>query len=87
MAALTSTQVVPVWRDGASDQAVLYALRNVTSTDTADLSAEFSVLKRAVLLGTTVAGAVAVTTSGNVITIPSGVSQDAGYLLAWGVHA
>jgi hypothetical protein len=88
MAVLTGNQVVQVYSDGQSDHTALYALRNVTTADTADLSGEFSVVKRAVLLGTTVAGAVAASVSaGTVVTIPSGVASDGAWLLAWGVKA
>lgn len=88
MSVLSITQCVPLWRDGSSDRAVLYALRNITTGDTADLTAEFSVLKRAVILGTTVAGAAAVSVAGgNIITIPAGVAGDAGLLLCWGVSS
>lgn len=84
MAVLTSNQVVKVWDNGPSDRVVLYALRNVTTGDTADLVDQFTLLKRAVLLGTTVAGATSAAVAGTVVTIPSGVAGDAGYLLAWG---
>lgn len=88
MAALTPNQLVVVWREGVSDAAVLYSLRNVTTGDTADCSREFSVVKRAVLLGVTVAGTITATVSGaNVVTIPAGVTNDAAYLLAYGVMA
>jgi hypothetical protein len=84
MAVLTSNQVVKVWADGPSDRVVLYALRNVTTGDTAELANEFTLLKRAVLLGTTVSGAASAVVSGTVATMPSGLAGDAAYLLAWG---
>jgi hypothetical protein len=65
----------------------LYALRNVTTGDTANCANEFSVLKRGVILGTTVAGAAAATVAGTTATIPAGVAGDAGYLLVWGCSA
>lgn len=80
-------QFVKVWEDGLSDKVVLYALRNVTALDTANLVNDFSAVKRAVILGTTVAGAAAATTSGTTVTLPVGLLGDAGYLLAWGCAA
>jgi hypothetical protein len=87
MAALTQNHYVLAWSNGASDKAALYALRDITTGDTADLSADFSVVKQAVIMGTTVAGTEAVTVSGTIVTIPSGLSNDAAYLLAWGASA
>jgi hypothetical protein len=82
MAALTAAQVLQVWAEGRSDRAALYALRNVTAGDTADLSADFSVVKQAIMLGTTVNGAGVATASGTAVTMPAGLSKDAAYLLA-----
>lgn len=88
MAALTvGQQFVKVWEDGLSDKTVLYALRNVTTADTANCASEFSALKRAVILGTTVAGAAAATVSGTTATMPTGLAGDAGFMLAWGCCA
>ena len=87
MAALTTNHYVQVWANGASDKAALYALRNVTSGDTADLGADFSILKQGTLLGTTVAGTETATVSGTVVTIPAGLAADAAYLLVWGASA
>jgi hypothetical protein len=87
MAELTTNHYVMVWSNGMSDKCALFALRNVTTGDTADLSADFSVAKQAVILGTTVAGTESVPVSGNIATIPTGLSSDAGYLLVWGASA
>lgn len=87
MAALTTSHYVQVWANGASDKAALYALRNVTTGDTCDLGADFSILKQATILGTTVAGTETVTVSGTVATIPGGLASDAAYLLVWGASA
>lgn len=87
MAALTASQCVWQWSDGLADRAALFALRNVTAADTADLSAYFSVLKRAVILGTTVSGAAAASVNGTTATLPNGLTNDAGYLLVWGCSA
>lgn len=69
------------------DRASLYALRNISTGDTIDMGPDFLVIKRAVLLGITVAGAVQAANAGNVITVPAGVTSDAAYLLCFGVHA
>jgi len=86
-ALVLGTQVRQEWSDGEAERTVLYALRGVSTGDTVDLSPDFSPVKRAVLLGVTVAGAVVASNAGNVITIPAGVSSDAAYLLVFGVHA
>lgn len=80
-------QVVLVWEDGLAERSCLLALRGVSTGDTVDLTPLFSVLKRAVLLGITVAGATVASNTGNVVTIPAGVAGDAAYLLAFGAHA
>lgn len=88
MAALTSTQCVRVWDDGQSERTVLYSMRNVTAGDTADLAVEFSVVKRAVMLGTTLVGQGAISNiAGTTITLPNGPANDAGWLLVYGVHS
>jgi hypothetical protein len=87
MAQLGSAQVVKQWENGASDKTALYALRKVTTADTADLSADFSVVKQAIALGTTVNGQASVSVSGVTATMPAGLSNDAGYMLVWGCSA
>ncbi len=87
MAALGARNYVLQWQDGQSERSALYALRNVNTGDTVELADQFSVVKRAVILGTTLAGAAVVTTiAGSVVTIPGG-SNDAAYLLVFGVAA
>jgi hypothetical protein len=87
VAALTlSVQVVQQWSDGLSDFTALYVCRGVTAGDTIDLSPDFRSVKRAVLLGVTIAGAVVAANTGNVVTIPTGPANDAAYLLVYGVH-
>jgi len=87
MAALTQGHVVRVWENGMSDRVCLYALRNVTTGDTADLGGDLSVVKQAIMIGCTVNGSATAQVSGTVVTMPAGLSQDAAYLLAWGVSA
>jgi hypothetical protein len=84
VATLNANQCVQEWADGQAERTALFALRNVTAGDVADLSNTFLALKRAVVLGTTVAGAAAATVSGTTATLPAGLSGDAGYLLAFG---
>ena len=87
MAALTPNHYVLVWSNGMSDKVALYTLRNVTTGDTTDLDSEFSVVKQAIMLGTTVNGSSTASVSGTVATMPAGLAGDAAYLLAWGVSA
>lgn len=88
MAALATTRYPLMWMNGDSDRAALYALRDVSAGDIVDLAEQFTVLKRAVLVGTTVAAATAATVGtgadGTKVTIPNGATRDAGYLLAYG---
>jgi hypothetical protein len=87
MATLTPNHYVKVWTDGLADRCALYALRNVTTADTADLGADFSVVKQAIMIGTTVNGSATAAVSGTVATMPAGLTGDAAYLLAWGASA
>jgi uncharacterized membrane protein len=75
------------WNNGAADKAALYALRDVSTGDTADLAQDFLAVKQAVMLGTTVNGSAVASVSGTVVTMPAGLSSDAAYLLAWGDSA
>lgn len=87
MAALPQNRYPLMWMDGQSDRTALYAVRNVDGSDTMDVAQEFSVLKRAVILGTTVAATASCSVSGTVITIPAGANDDAAYVLAYGPAA
>jgi hypothetical protein len=87
MAALAGNQVVLAWQDGDADKAAVFAIKKMTAGDTVDLSAWFLAVKTATLIGTTVVGTVVLSPSGTVVTIPAGVSNDAGWLTAWGVAA
>lgn len=89
MAVLTGTQFVKLWQDGQAERAALYALRNVVAGDTADLSADFSVVLRGMMVGATVAGTAAVSISGTstVVTMPVGLNHDAAFMLVWGCAA
>lgn len=89
MAALTSAQITRVWGDGAADLAALYRVSRVTAGDTVDVgpsgvSPDFQLVKQAAMLATTISGTASCSVSGTVITMPAGLSGDAGYLLVWG---
>lgn len=88
MAALTAPRVKLEHSDGASDRVALYALRDITAGDTVDLAEQFTVVKRAVIMGTTVAAAAAASVGTGVdatkVTIPGGANRDAGWLLVYG---
>lgn len=85
MAALVHGQYPLQWQDGQAERAALYALRNVTTGDTFDVAEQFTNVKRAFVMGATVAGQAAVVTiTGTVITLPTGLTNDAGWALVFG---
>lgn len=85
MAALTADQVKPQWVDTGARRWTLFAMLNVTSGDTADLSAYFRVIKQTAWMGATVSGVVAGTFTAQGVTAPAGLSADSAYLLVDGV--
>lgn len=86
MAALEPNRYPLMWMNGESDRCALYALRDITANDTVDLVQQFTVVKRAVIMGTTVAAAVGASVSAStVVTVPAGANRDGGYLLVYGV--
>jgi hypothetical protein len=87
MAVLTNVQVVGVFYNGESDLLAVYALRKVSTGDTFDLQADFSSPRQAFLIGTTVIGQEPCTIAGTVVTVPSGLINDAGWMMVWGAHA
>lgn len=84
MAALIQAQYAKQWSDGQAERTVLYALRNVSTGDTADLTEDFTVLKRAIALGVTAAGSAVASVAGTTVTMPAGLAADAAYLLVFG---
>jgi hypothetical protein len=88
MAVLSGANAVAVYQSGMADKTALIALRNVTTGDTLDLGPSginvLQVINRAVVIGVTAFAEIAASWSGTVVTMPSGLSTDAGYLLAWG---
>lgn len=91
MAVLSQSQYVVIYRSGAADAVVLVALRNVTAGDTLDVGASganvMQVINRAAVLGVTSFVEIAASWAGTVVTMPSGLSADAAYLLLWGSGA
>jgi len=85
MAVLAGQQVKQLYETGDADRVALYAIRNVTTADTVDFGADFSVVKRALVLGATATGAgVGSVSSNTVVTVPSGLSADAAWVLVYG---
>jgi hypothetical protein len=84
---------VPVFQMGAADRVILVGLRGVTTGDTLDLGATgldlLLFINRAVIISVTSFVEIAATwnSPGTVVTMPGGLSNDAGYLLAWGSGA
>ncbi|AZM51774.1 hypothetical protein DMA15_03580 [Streptomyces sp. WAC 01529] len=85
MAALDPNRYPLMWMNGESDRVALYALRDITAADTLDVIQQFTVIKRAVIMGTTVAAAVGASIAGTTVTIPAGANRDGAYLLVYGV--
>jgi hypothetical protein len=81
-----------VWSNGdVAERVALYAMRKMTAGDTLDLSADFNPPIVASIMGAAGAASgqagVISGLTGNVITIPAGPNNSAGYLLVFGVHA
>lgn len=85
MAGLGKDQYPLMWMNGESDRVALYALRDITTGDTIDVEEQFRIVKRGVILGTTVAGQTTASVNGTFITMPAAVNRDAAYLLIYGV--
>ena len=87
MAALPVNRYPLMWMDGQAERTAVYAIRNVDGNDTMDVAQEFSVVKRAVIMGTTVAAAASMSVSGTVVTCPAGATDDAAYMMVFGAAA
>lgn len=86
MAVLPSVQFPMRHMSGDADRWAVFALLNVNAGDTVDLSGYFLVVRRATLLGITVAAALAATVSADtIVTIPAGAAKDAAILTVYGV--
>lgn len=75
------------WMSGEAERTAVYALLDVNGSDVADLYQEFTVVKRAVVVGTTVAAAAAMAVSGTEVTVPAGANRDGAFMLVFGVAA
>jgi hypothetical protein len=93
MTVLTSAQVTPMLVRGDGDLVGLYALKNVTTGDTVDMttiatalpgSPAFQIIKRGVVISTTDFVEIAATFTDTVVTMPGGLNKSGGYLLLWG---
>lgn len=75
------------WSSGESERTAVYALLDVNGGDVADLHEHFTVVKRAVVIGTTVAAAASMSVSGTEVTVPAGANRDGAFMLVFGVAA
>jgi hypothetical protein len=70
------------------DKVVLIGMMNVNTGDTLDVGPSglnvLQFINRGVMLGCTAFVEIAVTWSGTVVTMPSGLANDTGHLLLWG---
>ena len=76
-------------RSGAADCVVLMGLRNVNAGDTLDIGPsganQLQVIYRCVVISVTQSAVqIAASFTGTTVTMPAGLSNDTGYLLAWG---
>jgi len=86
VAVLAGNQVTYVMGDSRTDLMALYAIRNVNTGDTLDVSAQFTSAKLAVVLWTTTAKSDKLTAPvNNVVTLSTAnLANDAGWLMVWG---
>jgi len=83
-------QVMPVvFSDGFAERVVLIPFTKASAADTLDLSSLFSVIICACVIATAGTGAgtaIVATFTGTSITVPSGPSNTAGFILVFGEH-
>jgi len=86
MAVLTAANCTLVYTDGKADKVALFALSKVNTGDTIDVAtiSNFLYVNRGVVLGVSNFVEIAATFTGTVVTMPSGLTSDSGYLLIWG---
>lgn len=75
------------WMSGDSARTAVYALLDVSGGDTMGVHEQFSVVKRAVVIGTTIAAANSMAVNGTTITVPAGANRDAAYMMVYGAAA
>lgn len=86
MASLPPTQYPARYLNGDTDRWAVFSLLGITAGDTVDLGEFFTVVKRATLVGTTLAASAVVSgIAGTVVTIPAGPNGDGAILTAFGV--
>ena len=86
MAVLTyGSNVTLQWANGVADKTALYAVKNVSTSDTINLSPDFLLLTQAALLGITPNQVLlAPSLAGTTLTMPAGLAGEAGYILVFG---
>ncbi len=89
MAVITSgVGAILLFSSGGADKVALIALRDVTTGDTLDIGPSGLTVElyinRAVVISVTSFVEIAANWAGTVVTMPSGLANDAGYLLVWG---
>jgi hypothetical protein len=85
MAALTGSQYTELWRNGQCEQFSLFAVKNVNTGDTVDLSGTFRVILQTTWMGATVSGVANGTFNGTLATAPAGLASAGAFLLVQGV--
>jgi hypothetical protein len=87
MAILNLNRFPLQWSTGVAEKTAVYALLDVTAGDVLGVHEQFSIVKRAVVIGTTVAAAASMSVSGTDVTVPAGANRDAGFMMVFGAAA
>lgn len=87
MAVLNLNRFPLQWMSGVAERTAVYAILDVSAGDEMGVHEQFSVVKRAVVIGTTVAAAASMSVSGTTITVPAGANRDAGFMMVFGSAA
>lgn len=85
MAVLSASQVSELWRNGDCEQFSLFAVKNVNTGDTFDLSGTFRVILQVIWMGATVSGTASGSFTGTVVTAPTGLTTAGAFMLVQGV--
>lgn len=89
MAVLTPLNAQPLYNQGGADLLALFALRNINTGDTLDISSvgvqpNFQVVKVAILLSVALNVTGVPTIAGTILTMPNGLNKASCYLLVSG---
>lgn len=89
MAVLTPLNAQPLYNQGGADLLALFALRNINTGDTLDISSvgvqpNFQVVKVAILLSVALNVTGVPTIAGTILTMPNGLNKASCYLLISG---